>query len=91
MLAKNPPVPVANDGVTTNAVFAAVVAESPAASGVSVTLVNDCPDTNVPVTVKLVVLVTAVKAVPYVFVGPVAVTVKDKALTDTLAVVVTVL
>ena len=76
MLAKNPPVPVAADGVTTYAAPAAVVADNPAAFGVRVTLVNDSPDANVPVTVKLVALAPAVKAVPYVFDGPVAVTVK---------------
>ena len=75
MLAKNPPVPVARDGVTVYADAAAVVADKPAAFGVSVTPVNDSPDTKVPVTVKLVVLVPAVNAVPYSFVGPVAVTV----------------
>jgi hypothetical protein len=58
-----------------------VVADNPAALGVSVTLVNDSPDANVPVTVKLVVLVPDVNAVPYVFDGPVAVTVKEAAVT----------
>ena len=79
MLAKKPPVPVAADGVTTYAAFAAVVADKPAAFGVKVTLVNDSPDANVPVTVKLVLLAPAVKAVPYVFDGPVAVTVNAAA------------
>ena len=54
---------------------AAVVAVVPAVFGVSVTLVKASPLINVPVTLKLVVLVPAVKAVPYVFEGPVAVTV----------------
>ena len=72
MLAKNPPAPVAADGVTVYANVAAVAADKPAAFGVSVTLVNVSPDTRLPVTVKLVVLAPAVNAVPYSFVGPVA-------------------
>ena len=77
MLAKNPPAPVAADGVTVYADAAAVVAVVPAVFGVSVTLVNVSPDTKLPVTVKLVVLAPAVNAVPYSFVGPVATIVID--------------
>ena len=64
MLAKNPPAPVASDGVTVYAAPAAVVADKPAAFGVSVTPVNVSPDAKLPVTVKLVVLVPVVNAVP---------------------------
>ena len=64
MLAKNPPVPVAADGVTTYAVPAGVVADRPFASGVRVTLVTDSPLTAVAVVVKLLVLGPVVNAVP---------------------------
>ena len=50
-----------------------MVAVVPAVFGVSVTPVSECPEARVPVTVKLVVLVAADNAVPYSFVGPVAV------------------
>ena len=75
MLSKKPPVPVAKDGVTTYAAPAAVVAESPAAFGVKVTLVTLSPEIA-PEEEKLVALVPALKAVPYSLLGPVAVTVK---------------
>ena len=75
MATANPPVPVANDGVTLYAAPAAVVAERPAASGERFTLVTNSPLTF-PEAVKLVALTPAVKAVPYILLGPVAFTVK---------------
>ena len=63
MLAKNPPVPVASEGVTVYVAPAAVDAEIPAALGVSVTLVTVSP-VIVPLAVKLALLVPADKPVP---------------------------
>ena len=80
MLAKNPPVPMANDGTTEYAAPAAVAADKPAASGAIVTPVTVSP-LIVPLTVKFVALVPAVKAVPYTLPGPVAVTVNALGLT----------
>jgi hypothetical protein len=57
------------------------VEDSPAASGVRVTLVRASPEDSVPVTEKFVALVPVVRAVPYVFAGPVAVTVMAAATT----------
>ena len=75
MLVENPPAPVARLGVTVYAPPAAVVADNPAAFGVNVTPVTLSPLASVPLTLKFVLLVPAVSAVPYVFAGPVAVTV----------------
>ena len=60
------------------------MADKPFASGVRVTLVTVSLPTPVGVAVKLVVLVPAVKAVPYVLVGPVAVTVTVRLALDTV-------
>ena len=51
------------------------MAEAPAASGVSVMPVTNSP-LRFPEAVKLAVTVPVVKAVPYILLGPVAVTLK---------------
>ena len=81
MVQLDKPVPATAEGVTKYPPPEAVVADKPAAFGVKVTVATASLFTN-PEVLKFVALkVTTLKAVPYSFVGPVAVTSKAFAFT----------